>query len=496
MIDSSQATHAAYPNADIAREAREARTSAQPRATIAAVTPDSPAYDAGFEPRCAITSVDGCPVRDIIDWRWLSAEDEIEVGYIDLDGDEGAIVLERDEGEDWGFEFEGLVFDRVIQCRNACTFCFMHQLPRGLRSSLYLRDDDFRLSFLVGTFVTLTNLSAQDEARIIEQRISPLRVSLQASNADVRRRLIGKHAQHGLEAFDRLLDAGIEAHVQIVLVPGENDGDQLEETLSWAYERPGILTVGIVPLGYTKHQTRFTHSFDEPDAARAVLATVEAFQRRAQAERAHAWVYAADEFYCNAYGDAVIDHLPEACVYDDFELFEDGVGIVRTVVDDWRRADVEGIIAQAGARAKEADVSVRMIAGMAQKPFLDALVRESGIDSWFAPLYVQNAFFGGNVDVTGLLVGEDIARAVQSAVQSAASEAAGAPDAPGQTIFAIPDVVLNDDGVLLDDMTMDALNTAAGARVAVVSCSPYEYFQQIEQLVSAHASRAGEGIDS
>ena len=163
-----------YPSKDIERGA-EGRALAGAR--IVRVAPGSPADDVGFEPGCFLTSVDGQPLRDVIDWRWLSSGDEIEVGYVDLDGDVGTVGLWREPGEDWGFEFDGLVFDGVKQCRNACTFCFMHQLPRGMRRSLYLRDDDFRLSFLVGTFVTLTNLTAADEARIVEQRISPLRVS-------------------------------------------------------------------------------------------------------------------------------------------------------------------------------------------------------------------------------------------------------------------------------------------------------------------------------
>ena len=189
-----------YPSGDIDREAAArqrggcgARCEA-PRALVSAVAPGSPADDAGFEPGCYVTTVDGRPVRDLIDWRWLAADDVMELGYVDLDGDEGVVELEREEGEDWGFEFEGVVFDGVRQCRNACTFCFMRQLPDDMRSSLTLRDDDFRLSFLAGTFVTFTNLKPEDERRIVEQRISPLRLSLHVADPEVRRRMIGKHA--------------------------------------------------------------------------------------------------------------------------------------------------------------------------------------------------------------------------------------------------------------------------------------------------------------
>ena len=481
MSESPNTQGASYPSLDIAKSANRARTHAC-AALISAVEPYSPADDAGFTAGCHITAVDGQPLRDIIDWRWLSSELEMDVSYIDTEGDEGCVYLERDEGQDWGFSFEGLVFDDVIQCRNACTFCFMHQLPRGLRPSLTLRDDDFRLSFLVGTFVTLTNLTAEDEARILEQCITPLRVSLQTSNAEVRRRLIGKHAAHGLEAFDRLLEAGIEAHAQIVLVPGENDGEILKETLEWAYARPGILTVGIVPLGYTKHQTRFTRSFNSPEAAAGVLRAIEPFQARALDERQSAWVYAADEFYRNALGKRLLAELPAAEFYGDFELFEDGVGIVRATIDDWRVAQESGAIERAGAAAKRAGVRVRLVAGCAQREFLDALIDEAGIASWFEPLYVQNEFFGGNVDVTGLLVGEDIAAAVAKARAHAC-----APE-----LYVVSNVVLNDDGILLDDMTMGDVESVAGCAVSVVSCSPREYFGEIEALADTAAARCKE----
>ena len=465
-----------YPNKDIRRHAERDVPAA---ARIVAIEEYSPADDAGFEPGCFITAVDGQPLRDIIDWRWLSADDVMDVSYVDLDGEEGTVTLEREEGESWGFEFDGLVFDQVKLCRNACTFCFMHQLPQGLRPSLSLRDDDFRLSFLVGTFVTLTNITPEDEQRIVEQRISPLRVSLQASSPDVRQHLIGKHAQHGLDVLDRLLAAGIEFHAQIVLVPGVNDGEELVRTLAWAYERPGILNVGIVPLGYTRHQTRFAGSFNDPVAAAQVLADVEPFQRRALAERGHAWVYAADEFYGNAYGDKVGARLPGAPFYGDFALFEDGIGIVRSVIDDWEQARAEGTVAACAHELREAGLRAVLLVGMAQRCFLDALVAEDQIDDVFVPLYVENVFFGGNVDVTGLLVGEDIARAVR----------ADAEERHADTIYAVQRVVFNDDGVTLDDMTLVDMEKNAGVPLHVVSLNPQEYLAEIAACAREAAVR-------
>ena len=463
----------AYPGGDIARTALGG--SEVVGARIGSVEEGSPAYDAGFSAGCYITAVDGAPLRDVIDWRWMGSEDSIVVSYVDLDGEEGEVELWREPGESWGFEFEGLVFDGVRQCRNACTFCFMRQLPKGLRPSLYLRDDDFRLSFLVGTFVTLTNVSPEDEQRIIAQRISPMRVSLQVIDDAVRARMIGKHARHGVDVLERLLAAGIEFHAQIVLVPGQNDGEELAKTLAWAYERPGILGIGIVPIGYTRHQSVFDRSFNDQAASREVLQLIEPFQARALAERGTPWVFAADEFYRNAYRADLLDHLPLASFYGDFAMFEDGIGIIRSTVDDWHEACTQDAIERCARALRSAGATARMITGYAQKEFLDPLVAEAGIADCFEPLYVRNEFFGGNVDVTGLLVGEDIARAVASTAASHQQ----------RSIFLVPSVVFNDDGIALDGMTLGDMEKKAGQTLYMVSCTPKSYFNEISALVAS-----------
>ena len=456
-----------------------ARRSRVPRARVESVLEKSPADDAGFEPGCFVTSVDGHPVRDLIDWRWLTADDVVTLGYIDLDGDAGEVVLERDAGEEWGFEFDGVIFDAVKQCRNACTFCFMRQLPHGMRPSLSLRDDDFRLSFLSGTFVTFTNLTPEDEARIIEQRISPLCMSLHAVRPSVRRRLIGKHAQHGIDVLERLLSAGIEFHTQIVLVPGENDGDVLAETLAWAYARPSIVNVGIVPLGFTKHQGCFEHSFNDPPASRAVLDLIVPIQKRALAERGTPWVFAADEFYRNAYGEKLLEKLPPASHYGDFSLFEDGIGIIRTYVDDWEASCKAGEAAACARALRAAGLRARFVVGGAMQPFLGQLVVASPLAEALEPLVVKNDFFGGNVDVTGLLCGCDIARAV------AACDGGG--------LFCIPNVVFNDNGVTLDDMSLEDMQKAAGMPLHVVSCNPSGFLPEITALAEARVHDAAGG---
>lgn len=445
------------------------------RAYIQSVEPLSPADDAGFSEGCCITAVDGNPIRDIIDWRWHTSEDQIVVSYIDCDGDRGDVCLEREPGESWGFEFTDVVFDRIIQCRNACIFCFMRQLPEQARASLSLRDDDYRLSFLQGNFVTFTNIMPEDEQRIIEQRISPLRYSLHCITPELRRQVIGKHAAHGVEVAQRLLDAGIELHAQIVLMPDVNDGEELRRTIEWCYGKPGIVSVGIVPLGYTKHQKRFSKSFNDPEAARAVIECIKPFQHRAMLERGDAWVHASDEFYRNAYGDTLLEELPPAAFYGDFSLFEDGIGIVRTFVDDWQENPQS--ISECARALERNDTRVILVYGCAMVEALLPLLENSPLKGRIVPLFVKNEYFGGNVDVTGLLCAADMAPAIKR--EARRLEQAGTP----ASFAIIPEVVFNHNHVTLDDMTLSQLQEEAGLELHVVSCDASDYLMQVCNLL-------------
>lgn len=447
----------------------------QPRARIVFVQPESPADDAGFYPGCCLTAVDGHPLRDIIDWRWLSACDQMVVSYIDGEGDAGDVELIRDEGEPWGFEFEGIIFDQIIQCRNACTFCFVRQLPPDVRDTLLVRDDDYRLSFLTGTFATFTNMTMEDELRVVEQHLSPLRYSLHCITPDLRRQVIGKHAAHGLEVAERLMDKGIKLHVQIVLMPSVNDGDELIRTLEWCYEHPNVETVGIVPLGFTKHQDTFTESFNDPRRAREVIASIEPFQRRAIEQRGVAWVHASDEFYRNAYGTNLLDNLPPAWFYGGYELFEDGIGIVRSFVDDWMQN--RDAVDDCAAALEENDARVLLVNGFAMKEVLEPLVHGSLLNGRLIPLYVENRYYGGNVDVTGLLCGCDLGPAI-------ADEALRLAQLGTPVRFAvIPRIAFNDHMLTLDDMSLEQLRSLCGLDLHVVSCEASKYLRQVVDLL-------------
>lgn len=415
---------------------------------IAAIVADGPADRAGLCVGERIAEADGSPLRDIIDWQWASDGDSVELTVIGRDDSAREVSLSRDSGEPWGLDFSGVIFDAVRTCTNRCAFCFMQQLPKGLRRSLYLRDDDYRLSFLHGNFISLTNLTDEDVARIDEQRLSPLYISLHAVDAQVRTELICATEDRALERFDQLVEAGIDLHVQIVLVPGVNDGERLDETLTWLAEREGVISVGIVPLGYTRHQQRYDRSYADPIAAATVIQQVQRWQFAMKERDGVSWVHLADEFYLNARAP-----IPTAEWYDGFPQYENGIGIVRAFVDE--ATELRDRFEKAIAKLPAEQEAVTLVTGVMAATTHAGALQAFGAVGRIRLLCVPNRFFGGNVSVTGLLAGQDLATAI---------ERDGA-----QGIYLVPDLVFNADGVTLDDMTLDMLAQATGADIRLVS---------------------------
>lgn len=420
-----------------------------PGGRVAAVEPDSAADAAGIRVGDRVVSVDGHAVRDVLDWQWLTDEDEFDVA-VEHDGRVFDLTVTPVAGEPLGVAFEDVVFDGVRECVNACAFCFVSQLPVGLRPSLYVRDDDYRLSFLYGNFITLTNLDEADIERIVSERLSPLYVSLHAVDPAVRRSLVACTVDDTTtERVQTLLDAGIDLHVQIVAVPGVNDGDVLRETLEWLARRQGVESVGVVPLGFTAHQRRYRSSFTREQAA-ALLGTLAPFQERMRAERDVNWVYAADEFYlCSGV------KIPDAAHYDDFPQYENGIGMVRSFLDDLRDA-VPIVSGQA-----------TLVTGTLFAPVLRGALTENRLDG-LRVLPVVNSLMGGNVGVAGLLAGDDIVRAIR------ADGAAGT--------YLVPDVVVNSDGLLLDDVPAAELSARSGADVMFVGAGANDLAEAVTRL--------------
>ena len=420
---------------------------------VATVEPGTPAAAVFIEPGDEIRAVDGSPLRDVIDWQWFADGDTASVLAVKPGGLAEEFTLTRQPGEPWGLTFTETVFDGVRTCRNRCAFCFMTQLPKGLRRALYLRDDDYRLSFLQGNFVTLTNLDPSDVERITEQNLSPLYVSLHAVDPDVRGQLVCAKEDRALKRFDQLLDAGIDLHVQIVLVPGVNDGEVLERTLTWLAEREGVASVGIVPLGYTGHQKSFSASYGDSGAARSVIDAIVPWQDAFRQRDGITWVYLADEFYLNAGVE-----VPSADDYDGFPQYENGIGLVRSYLDEVTEVadDLRGALAALGSAHPDTPRIVVMT-GTLFAPVLKRVLADLGADpSIVSVLPVENRFFGGNVSVTGLLTAADLVPVIASL--------------PERAIALVPDIVVNADGLLLDDVPVSELGMRTLREVRLISC--------------------------
>lgn len=415
------------------------------KAIVASVEPKSPAERAGLAPGDEIVTVDGSPLRDVIDWRWetdaLATRLEIRHGS-DLD----TVLLDRNRDESWGVSFTDVVFDGVRTCENHCAFCFMSQLPRGLRRALYVRDDDYRLSFLQGNFVTLTNVTPHEVDRIVEKHLSPLHVSVHAVSPEVRARLVCAREDRALSVLDELLAEGIEVHAQVVLVPGVNDGAELERTLRWLASREGVSSVGVVPLGYTRHQSRYTTSYESVDSATALLDQLTPWREAFRERDGVSWVHAADEFYLVAGREA-----PPAEEYDAYPQYENGIGMLRTFVDDL--ADLAKTYAQE-AKLPPSGEAPLVVTGTLFAPTLQRLLNEMGMGESARIIAVENRFFGGNVSVAGLLTATDIIDALDFV-------------SSGERCL-LPEVLFNSDGLTLDDRTVEQISGATGCRIEVV----------------------------
>ena len=435
-------------------------------ALVTAVRPDYPAYDAGIEPGMYVSRVNREPLTDMIVWLWEADEDEVELEVFDpSDSTTASCVLERFPGEDWGLTFNDAVFDGMRTCVNACVFCFMTMLPRESRKTLTIRDDDYRLSFLQGNFVTLTNMSDEDVENVISKNLSPMNVSIHAVTPEVRRRLIGRNAARGMEVLELLMAAGIEIHAQIVLCPGLNDGEELARTLEYCEAHPQVTSLGIVPLGFTKHQSRFTSSYShDPALARAVVEQVRPYQDRAFERFGRHTFQLSDEFFIAARLDP-----PPADFYDGYPQFYDGIGMIRSYLDDTdavlrnpsRMVAVRDILRERG-------FELLVLSGEAARPTVARFIEDESLAGKVTD--IKNRYFGGNVNVTGLLTAEDILEQL--------------PQDLGGVMLILPEVMFNASGLTLDgyhrEQLLQSLEKRGGA-VRVAPTTPAELLDFLEE---------------
>ncbi|HEX3030906.1 MAG TPA: DUF512 domain-containing protein [Bacillota bacterium] len=419
---------------------------------IARVEPGSIGEEMGLIAGDCLTAINGQPLEDLIDYRFMIADEYLEIEVLRADGEEWLLELDKEFDEDLGLEFEQSTFDGIRSCRNKCVFCFVDQMPPGMRKTLYVKDDDYRMSFLHGNFITFTNVGEEELSRIIRLRLSPLYISVHTTNPELRSKMLhNPKAGQILEQVRQLVEAGIEVHTQVVVCPGYNDGAELERTLKdLAGLFPGVCSVAVVPVGVTAFRKDLPalRLFNASQAA-GVINLVEGMAASFRREHGISLVYVADEFYVLA-GKQV----PPCELYDEFPQLENGVGLVRLLLDSWTREQ------QNLPQALTTPMKFLLVTGKSAQGILEGIAgglkRVNGLEAQVVP--VSNSFFGDTVTVAGLVTGGDIITALQAV--NCEQEA---------SVVCIPSVMLNSTGeFFLDGRTPAELQAETGFTVQII----------------------------
>lgn len=421
---------------------------------ILAVEPGGPASHAGVRPGETLLSINGNEICDILDYRFYETDRHLSIVLRDGAGAERTVQIRKGQYESIGLEFETYLMDQQHSCTNRCIFCFIDQLPKGLRKSLYFKDDDSRLSFLFGNYVTLTNLKEREVDRIIKMHISPINISVHTTNPELRVKMMGnRFAGKSLDILYRFAKAGIKLNCQIVLCRDINDGEELDRTLKdltslW----PSVQSVAVVPLGLTKYrQGLYPLTGYDSGTARAVVRQLERWGDRCEQKYGQRICYAADEFYLKAQLP-----IPPAPFYGDFDQLENGVGLMASLKQEFLDA-LEDFVPPASAR------KVTLATGVAAHPFLDTLLDElrqrcHNLTCNVVP--IVNDFFGDTITVAGLVTGGDLLKQLQGRELGDA--------------LLLPDVMLRREGdIFLDDVSLEELSEALQIQIITVPNDGY-----------------------
>lgn len=427
--------------------------------TISYVEPGSLAEEAGLCPGDTLLKINGQEFHDILEYRYLISEPEIELEILKADGSTEVISIESDY-EELGIEFRQGLVDTAQCCRNKCIFCFIDQLPKGMRETVYFKDDDTRLSFLQGNYVTLTNLSDEEIDRLIKMHVSPINISVHTTNPDLRVKMLkNPNAAKIYDIMKRFAANGIYMNTQIVLCPEYNDKDELDRTISdLATLYPYVASCSVVPVGLTRYREGLCEL--KPFDARSSLEVVrqlEEHQKRFKKEFGINLIYASDEFYINAKLP-----LPKASEYDGFPQIENGVGLVASMQEEFDSA-IELI--KPGKFVRNIAIATGEIAYSFIKSLTDRLMaRCDGLNVTVYP--VKNEFFGGGVNVSGLVTGGDILRTLQNE--------------PKYEELFIPDSMLRDgEDIFLDNITLSELSEKLGTKITPVYNDGYVFIEKL-----------------
>lgn len=426
---------------------------------VKGVQDGSIAEELGIVPGTELVSVNGRELADFLDWEFLTADDELVIEARLPDGESIIYEIERPEGESMGVELEP---PTIRRCANRCEFCFIEGLPKGLRKPLYVRDDDYRLSFAYGNFATLSNMKDRDIARILEYRLSPLYVSVHATPWEARKVLLNNpRVPNIVDQLTKLAAGGIQFHGQMVIVPGLNDGDVLEQSFTdlWALG-DAMMSVAIVPVGLTQFSHLYTGKSMDRENTEKLLSVVDRWAQRARDERGHSWVYGSDELYLLAERP-----LPDADYYADFPQIENGVGAVASL----RMRVSEGLATLPKLEGRK----IGIVTGVSMAPLMPELLEQlsSVTGASFQLIVTENSLFGPTTTTAGLLVGADIRRALA--------------DRHDLDLALIPAECINDNGVFLDDEPFIALREQ-------LSMPVYPSYDFIDVLVHEGEPRVAE----
>lgn len=422
-------------------------------ALITHVLPDSIAAEIGFEKGDRLVSINGQQPRDLIDYQFLCADEFLELEVLDKTGQSHQVEIEKDYDEDLGLEFETALFDGLIQCNNRCPFCFIDQQPPGMRQTLYLKDDDYRLSFLYGSYLTLTNLPDREWQRIQQMRLSPLFVSVHATDPDIRTRLL-KNPRAGqiLQQLQWFQTHRLQIHAQVVVCPGINDGEHLTQTLFdlaqfHSGEIPTVASVAVVPVGLT----RFRPAEDElipvsQEKAEEVIAQVQALQTKFRQQSGSTIAWLADEWFLIA-GQA----LPPESHYEDYPQIGNGVGSIRQFLKQFQNQAKQ--LPRQISPPRQFVWVVGNAVEQAFQPILQRLNQVQGLEVEMVAIASQ--YWGQSISVTGLLTGHDLLGALQER-------------SLGDGILLPALMLKHDDARFLDDMTVEAVAQQLHTRILPV----------------------------
>ena len=438
------------------------------------IEPGSIAEEMELEPGDVLVSINGKEIEDVFDYHYLIHDEYLTAIFMKANGEEWELEIEKDYDEDLGIEFENGLMDDYKSCHNKCIFCFIDQMPKGMRETLYFKDDDSRLSFLQGNYVTLTNMKDKDLQRIIDYKLAPINISVQTTNPELRCKMLNnRFAGDALKKIDKLYENGIEMNGQIVLCKRVNDGEELERSIrDLTQYLPYMESVSVVPVGLSKYREGLypLEPFTKEDAVK-VLETIHKWQEICMKEHQTHFIHASDEWYILA--DLP---LPEEDNYDGYIQLENGVGMIRLLLDEFRAAlqQLKEDLADETTPAallpeREQHHKISIASGLLAAPFIKQLADEcrDTFPNYEIEVYpIKNEFFGEQITVSGLLTGQDILAQLKGKEL-------------GEKLLLPCNLLRSGEEVFLDDMTLTELKDSLQVEIDIVKSSGQDLLDAI-----------------